>query len=291
MYDLICVMGAGKPALDCCRILSEKVPTVIFYDVNEMPAGLLKGRVEKLRGVEYLWFDKNGIFEDIGKRSGRILLLSIVNPYIIPKRVLTKEGLCAVNLHHALLPRHPGRNAEAWAIFEQDEEAGISWHFIGDRIDGGNIIAQKSVALDAQMTSRKLLKLQNELIVESFSEFIGELLEGKISGRPQEKADKVRLHYSYERPADGRFDMDWPANKMSAFLRAMDYGPIRVLGDPEIFLEGERYIIDRYEINAAKDKENKIIFVKPDSLCIIKDRMMINMQLLQENSQRRKDDQ
>lgn len=281
IYDHICIIGLGKPAIDCGRLLSEKGCGIVFYDANEGPSALLKSKTEKIKGMAYKSFDKAGIFADILKLEGKVLLLSIVNPYIIPRKVLQKEGLCAINLHHSLLPAHPGRNAEAWAVFEQDKEAGITWHFVNEKVDDGNIILQKKTELDDKITSWKLLKLQNDLILEGFSEFADNMLCGELSGTEQKTSDEVKMHYSGEKPADGRFDTGWPAGKMSAFLRAMDYGPARVMGYPEIVIEEKLYHIAKYQINSIDESGDKICFADSGSLIIIKDGIEIKMELME----------
>ena len=63
---------------------------------------------------------KDEVFE-ILDGNNRGIILSINNPYIIPKRFYENSEYTIINLHHALLPHHPGRNAEACAIFDQDK--------------------------------------------------------------------------------------------------------------------------------------------------------------------------
>ena len=61
MYDHICIIGLGKPAIDCCRVLSEKDCGIVFYDANEKPSALLRSKIEKIKGARYKWLDKAGI--------------------------------------------------------------------------------------------------------------------------------------------------------------------------------------------------------------------------------------
>ena len=259
MFDNICVLGTGALAKSCCRILSEKGREVILYDTNEEPSWYLKRQCEKIEGTGYRFFDRKGTFADIAALKGKILIISATNPYIIPAVITDNPEVTAINLHHALLPAHPGRNAEAWTIYEEDEYGGITWHFVTSTVDGGDIICRKSIKLSDDITSWKLLKLQNDLAIEAFSGFADELMAGKLKGTKQEQSNS-RLHYSYEKPGDGVLDPDLPAKRISAFLRSMDYGPVKCMGDPRMIIDGKEKVITGYTINKEeKDAEGDMI--------------------------------
>src|SRR5216683_2208171 len=55
-------------------------------------------------------------------------LFSIVNMYILPKRVLELPRRCAINFHDAPLPRYAGRYATSWAIMQGERVHGVTWH-------------------------------------------------------------------------------------------------------------------------------------------------------------------
>ncbi len=276
MYDLICVLGTGTLAKNCLRLLAEKNIRIIFYDVNECASWQLKRFCEKTEGLEYRYFPKKECFEDIKKHEGRILLLSIVNPYIVPKSIVRDERFTAINLHHALLPAHPGRNAEAWTIFEEDEYGGITWHFMGDGVDDGDIITQGRMRMDETLTSWKYLKLQNDLGLECFRNFYEDMLGGSLKGTKQEKKDGTVMHYSRDRLNGGVLDMNWSGSKISAFLRAMDYGPVKVMGD-EITVDGRVRKIKAYSIKRPGDTDAELKQADDAGMLIKKDGYEISL--------------
>ena len=61
-----------------------------------------------------------------------------------------------INYHNSLLPKHPGRFAEAWSIFEEDKKSGITWHLVVPEVDKGKIILQKDIEFPP-MDSPRLL--------------------------------------------------------------------------------------------------------------------------------------
>lgn len=54
-----------------------------------------------------------------------------------------------VNIHPSLLPRYPGLHTHQRAIDAGDAQAGCSVHFVTEQLDGGPVIAQATVSIDA----------------------------------------------------------------------------------------------------------------------------------------------
>lgn len=125
------------------------------------------------------WFCEN--------EENTTLLLSVYNPVIIPDRILNKNNIKAINLHHSLLPYHPGMYSEAWAIFEQDKYSGITRHLMTSEIDAGEIIIQKKVPIDAKTTSYNLLYNLNEVAYEAFEEVVEDIMYNSLKVVLQKK--------------------------------------------------------------------------------------------------------
>lgn len=64
-----------------------------------------------------------------------------------------------LNLHLSLLPRHGGLMPVFWALHDGDEETGVSVFRVDDRVDAGQMLAQKHVPI----RNRRLLPLYREL--------------------------------------------------------------------------------------------------------------------------------
>lgn len=267
-YKKVCILGMGKMALQCAEILLHEDIEIQIYDVNKDKSLYLEAFARKWN-LPYFHMSKQEIYEQMRKSVVPILLLSIVNPYIIPSDILDKDNITAVNLHHALLPKHPGRNAEAWTIYDGDEWGGISWHFMTSVVDGGDIIAQERVALTEEYTSLKLTKIQNELAIKAFERFGKLMLRGDIKGQKQEGTwSKVR--YVNEKPNNGFLNLMWTTEEMSRFLRAMDYGPLNILGKSYVVYEGLEYEINKYKISRVKNQnvQSTVIEMKNNILTI-----------------------
>ena len=63
-----------------------------------------------------------------------------------------------INIHPSLLPRYPGLNTHQRALEAGDTEHGCSIHFVTDELDGGPLIAQARIPVQANDTPATLSK-------------------------------------------------------------------------------------------------------------------------------------
>lgn len=61
-----------------------------------------------------------------------------------------------LNIHPALLPKHPGLNTHAHVLAVGDCEHGVSVHYVTEIIDGGPIICQAKLLVSSHDTSKSL---------------------------------------------------------------------------------------------------------------------------------------
>ncbi|KUJ75132.1 phosphoribosylglycinamide formyltransferase [Thiomicrospira sp. XS5] len=63
-----------------------------------------------------------------------------------------------LNIHPSLLPKYPGLNTHQRALDAQDTEHGLSIHFVTPELDGGPVILQAKVPVEAGDTAKSLQK-------------------------------------------------------------------------------------------------------------------------------------
>ncbi len=214
---------------------------------------------------------KKELMDLLSQESEKTLVLSVMNPWLFTQEVLCNENLLVVNLHHALLPAHRGRNAEAWAIYEGDEKAGITWHKVDAGVDTGAVYLQKEMEVDDSMTSIKLLTRLNEAALEGLKE----LLQEGFSQREliKQEPDGSCPHLAKEIPNGGWLDLSWDLKQTSRFLRAMDYGIMNVLGSPKVRLGDGVYVCKSWRIIESKEETKDGIEFSSEErkLCIRKE--------------------
>lgn len=255
-FNKIVVIGSGQIAYECAKCISVFPIKMEVFEYVVTGASILK---EKSISAGFLYknVDKIALYSQLNGIEEKCLVISAGNTYLFPSDILQKENLEVINWHNSILPNHKGRNAEAWAIFDQDEQTGITWHFVDCEVDHGNIIDQARIPISLDMTSLKLYQIQCQIGFERFQLFIGKLLDGKINGYVQNSEILEKIHFSKEIPNDGFLNIDWAPNKISAFLRAMDYGGLGLLGKPKLKLGNNIYQFSKYKIERSDD-ENKI---------------------------------
>ena len=265
------VIGSGKLAVKIAEYLSKR----------ELSVKIIEKKISSSSSVEMLCRRKNLPYECLTSKEiterllnmlsvAKIKVISAVNTYIFPASVVEHRNFCGINYHNALLPRHRGMNAEAWAIFDMDEMTGITWHYINVELDKGKIIDQKSIPLDKDMTSIRLLKKQMDLAYQSFLEFADDFIKGSPKGVSQE-GKKGELHYIKDVPNDGFINHKWSTKKILSFLRAMDYGKLFTMGEPKIIIGSDVYTWDRYRIldRSGEFSEGPGIFLKDGDIRIV----------------------
>ena len=61
-----------------------------------------------------------------------------------------------INIHPSLLPKYPGLDTHNSVIKNRDLKHGITIHFVNEVLDGGQIIAQGEISVNANETSEEL---------------------------------------------------------------------------------------------------------------------------------------
>lgn len=79
------------------------------------------------------------------------LAVSYTYPYLLTGEVIRALHGNVVNLHNAYLPYNRGADPNLWSILEQTPR-GVTLHYISEKLDGGDIIAQSIVPLCPDMT-------------------------------------------------------------------------------------------------------------------------------------------
>lgn len=257
-YNKAIIIGLGKIAFRCAEKIKRSFSIEVeLFDVNDEPSRFLSSNADKCN-IKYLFGDKQEVFDLIEKEESAVLLLSVYNPLIIPANILDKPGITAVNLHHSLLPFHPGMYSEAWAVFEQDEYSGITWHFVTPKIDAGDIIIQKKVPIKERTTSYSLLYDMNEAAYKAFEEILPAIMNGSIKAFRQPQTANISFHHKKDKPNDGILDLSWDIRKISSFLRAYDYFAAAPFGSPTVKWNGEMYTWKKYKITPCDTASKKI---------------------------------
>jgi methionyl-tRNA formyltransferase len=149
------------------------------------------------------------------------VIYSFYYRYLIPENVLATARLGSFNLHGSLLPAYRGRAPVNWMLVNGEREAGVTLHHMVARADAGDIVAQRSVAIDdsdnALTLYRKLVPLGVQLITDLHPKIVAGVA-------PRHRQDISRgSYFGRRRPEDGRIDWRWPARRIFNLVRAVTH--------------------------------------------------------------------
>lgn len=97
---------------------------------------------------------------------------------IIKKKLLDIPKIGVLNRHNALLPKNRGRLTPFWVLYKQEQETGVSIHFVEEGLDSGDIIVKKKFTVSPQDNFNSLVKKNYQIAGKAMLEAIDKLENG-----------------------------------------------------------------------------------------------------------------
>lgn len=88
--------------------------------------------------------------------------------YLISKEIINIVNIGIINLHYSLLPKYRGVYPVNNAIINGEKETGITFHWVNEQIDSGNIILQNNLKIKLTETTDLLLQRLDKLAFKEF---------------------------------------------------------------------------------------------------------------------------
>jgi methionyl-tRNA formyltransferase len=134
-----------------------------------------------------------------------------------PLLALARRG--ALNMHGSLLPFYRGRAPVNWAVLRGERHTGATLHYMADKPDAGDIVAQQAVPILPDDTARQVF----DKVTVAAEMCLDAALPGLIAGTaPRIRNDIARGSYFGGRtPDDGRIDWGKPAVDIHNLVRAV----------------------------------------------------------------------
>jgi len=86
------------------------------------------------------------------------LLVSLACPQKLSPALLGVPARGAINLHGALLPRYQGIFPSFWVLAKGERETGVTVHWMDEKLDHGDVLIQRTVAIEPQDTVHSLVR-------------------------------------------------------------------------------------------------------------------------------------
>lgn len=107
---------------------------------------------------------------------------------ILPEPVFSLARKGTFNLHASLLPKFRGAAPINWAIINGEEKTGVTTFFIDRKVDTGEMILQKEVAIGLETTASELSVALSKLGAEAVKETLIRIEENKVELQKQDNS-------------------------------------------------------------------------------------------------------
>lgn len=119
-----------------------------------------------VNNVEVLDYDRDSINQILATDFDYLLLFSW--RHIVPPQLVNAPKKGCINLHYSLLPLHRGVYPVNWSIISGDSITGVTFHFVNNAIDEGDIISQSKINIELADTAHSLLFKLDDLAFDLF---------------------------------------------------------------------------------------------------------------------------
>lgn len=217
--------GFGRAALECFYQLFSGFnlqisDIIVFTHDSEENEEFVKHLINN--NIKYYFESINNISSITNFKAN--YLLSVYYRYIIKKAVLEIVDFKAMNLHPSLLPAYRGTKSSVWALLNEEKITGVSFHYINEKIDDGNIILQRKLNIQSSDTAYSLY----HKLVSIFSSNFNIAFKLLIEGYEGTKNAGAVSYYPRKLPYNGiRKFSEITYKEAEIFIRAMFYPPFK----------------------------------------------------------------
>ena len=166
-------------------------------------------------------------------------LFSFYYREIIGKEILAIPSKGALNLHGSLLPKYRGCAPINWAVINGEKETGVTLHLMAEKVDAGDIVAQKKISIGANDTAKDVHLKAAKAAADLLNAELPKLAKAKGRVKGKKQNEKEATYFHRRKPADGAIDWSKSASEVRNLVRGvtMPYpGAFSYLGDKKYLI-------------------------------------------------------
>lgn len=134
-----------------------------------------------------------------------------------PLLALAPRG--ALNIHGSLLPKYRGRAPVNWALIHGETQTGTTLHYMTEKPDDGDIVAQTAVPILPDDTAKEVFDKVTVAAELTLHGAVPALVAGTAPRRAQDRAQAT--YFGGRKPEDGVIDWSRPAADIHNLVRAV----------------------------------------------------------------------
>jgi len=165
------------------------------------------------------------------------LIFSFYFRQMLSRQILEIPAKGAINLHGSYLPRYRGRCPVNWVLVKGEKETGVTLHYMVERPDAGDIIAQARVGIDFEDTALTLHHKMERAAARLLEDALPRILAGTNPRIPQNPSEGS--YFGGRRPEDGLIDWTRTSMEIHNLVRAVTRpypGAFTFLGGRKVFI-------------------------------------------------------
>jgi len=268
------IIGNGKMAMDCIEHILQTdgchISLVVYDRKLNNPSSSIAVFLES-KGVQSLPINKLNTEVNISiiREKSPDFILNINSFKIIKENLLKVPKRGIINFHNGPLPKYGGVNIPFWAIINGEKIHGITWHFVDQGIDTGDILWQKLFPVDQDVTAGKLMMKCIYEGIYLFKKNFYELVDDSFKIKKQ--TGKLTYFTKKDIPDNNAYiDLRWRFKKINFLVRGLNNIPF-----PNNFMfaklrnKNEEIIINKISYLAANNdplKEGIIVEATKNSI-------------------------
>lgn len=228
------------------KIISDQHIEVLFitprYDTKDLK---LKEYAEQY-GIDYI--TSNNVnskeFLDVIKKYDCDLFVSMSFNQIFRTEIINIPKYKTINCHAGKLPYYRGRNILNWALINDENEFGITVHYVDEGIDTGDIILQRTYPITDNDDYQTLLNISHEECANVLYDAILMILNDQVEVVKQTDIHPVGMYCGMRGIGDEIINWNQSSREVFNFIRAIcSPGP-----QARMYLEGEEIQINKAKI-------------------------------------------
>ncbi len=134
-----------------------------------------------------------------------------------PLLAIPKHG--ALNMHGSLLPKYRGRVPVNWAIIRDEKETGATLHYMTEKPDNGDIVAQQAVPILPNDTAHDVFQKVTVAAEMALNSVLPALLAGKAQAQQQDLSKGA--YFGGRKAEDGIINWAQSALEIHNLVRAV----------------------------------------------------------------------
>ena len=190
------------------------------------------------------------------------LLITCAYGQIIPKEILEYPKLGCINVHASLLPKYRGGAPIHWCLINGEEKTGVTIMYMSEKMDAGDIIAQKEYLIlpedNVGTLHERLSHLGAELLLDTLPSIINH-----TNQRIPQDITKVTFGLNIKREEE-RLDFTKTGQELLNQIRGLNPFPTA-----NFLVNGEEWkVYEAYFEPKITSIPSKIIEIKKDAIGI-----------------------